>query len=124
MGADLASLKDLPDWPRLLSRVQSAAYVGVSPGTFDKEVGAGYWPPGERRGGRITWDRVLLDQYQDARSGLAAPGSEGPNGWDEDYGGARPARQSLDAQRQAAEKRMDDLRRGRRGARERFKSPE
>lgn len=117
MGADLASLKDLPDWPRLLSRVQAAAYVGVSTGTFDKEVAVGYWPPGERRGSRIIWDRALLDRYQDARSGLAAPGSEEPNEWDEDYGEARPTRQSLDEQRRAAEERMDKIRAGRRGPR-------
>ncbi|CCC96863.1 hypothetical protein [Azospirillum baldaniorum] len=60
----------LPDWPRCLSRDQAAAYVGVSPGKFDQEVADGIWPSGETRGGRILWDRVLLDKWQDERSGL------------------------------------------------------
>ncbi len=59
--------------PRCLSRAEAAAYVGVSLETFDAEVRAGYWPKPERRGmkgGRLTWDRMLLDAAQDRHSRL------------------------------------------------------
>lgn len=70
--------------PRLLSRDQAAFYVGVSVNTFMREVGAHVWPAGQRRGERILWDRALLDDVIDARSGLlAAPsGASAPNPWD------------------------------------------
>lgn len=63
----------LPFWPRYLTRAQAAAYVGVSVDVFDDEVQAGDWPPARRRGGkggRLTWDRLLLDRMADAASGL------------------------------------------------------
>lgn len=72
MAARRTDLADLPNWPRLLSREQAAAYVGVSAGTFDKEVSDGIWPAGERRGSRVLWDRALIDRKQDERSGLLA----------------------------------------------------
>lgn len=72
MAARRADLADLPYWPRMLSREQAAAYVGVSAGTFEKEVADGVWPGGERRGARVLWDRALLDRTQDERSGLLA----------------------------------------------------
>lgn len=64
----------LPGWPRCLGREQAAAYLGVSTSTFDAEVKAGRWPGPDRRGargGRVTWDRVLLDATQDRHSRLA-----------------------------------------------------
>lgn len=63
----------LPGWPRCLGRMQAAAYLGVSVDTFDAEVKAGYWPGPDRRGakgGRLTWDRALLDATQDRHSRL------------------------------------------------------
>ncbi|TWA73978.1 hypothetical protein FBZ83_12645 [Azospirillum brasilense] len=72
MSAKRADLSGLPFWPRCLSRDQAAAYVGVSPGKFAEEVGAGIWPAGEPRGGRVLWDRNLLDIAQDKRSGIVA----------------------------------------------------
>ena len=72
MAARRSDMAGLPYWPRCLSRDQAAAYVGVSPGKFDQEVEAGIWPPGEHRGGRVLWDRTLLDMAQDRRSGLVA----------------------------------------------------
>ena len=57
-------------WPRMLSVEQAAAYVGTSRQTFLKEVEAGVWPAPARLRGRDFWDRVLLDQAQDVRSGL------------------------------------------------------
>jgi hypothetical protein len=68
-------LSSLPFWPRLLSREEAARYVGVSPETFDGEVALGLWPAARRRGGkggRLTWDRALLDAAADRDSGLTA----------------------------------------------------
>ena len=73
MTARRPSLTDLPFWPRYLSREQAAAYVGVSPDTFENEVARGYWPAARRRGdkgGRLTWDRCALDAAADRDSGL------------------------------------------------------
>jgi hypothetical protein len=67
------ALSDLPFWPRYLSREQAAVYVGVSADTFDQEVVAGLWPGPRRRGGkggRLTWDRCMLDAAADRDSGL------------------------------------------------------
>jgi hypothetical protein len=60
---------------RFLTRQQAAIYVGVSVSTFDHEVQTGLWPRGRRRGvkgGRLTWDRALLDAAADRQSGLSA----------------------------------------------------
>lgn len=54
---------------------QAAIYVGVSVSTFDHEVRIGIWPRGRRRGvkgGRLTWDRALLDAAADRQGGLSA----------------------------------------------------
>jgi predicted DNA-binding transcriptional regulator AlpA len=48
--------------PRGLSRVQSAAYVGVSPTLFDDMVSDGRMPKPIRINGRRVWDRVKLDE--------------------------------------------------------------
>jgi hypothetical protein len=59
--------------PRCLTRPQAASYVGVSVDTFDAEVRCGVWPAGSPRGGRggkLTWDRRLLDLVLDRQSGL------------------------------------------------------
>lgn len=62
--------------PRYLSREEAAAYLGVSPETFDREVEAGWWPSARRRGEkgtRLTWDRLALDAAADQASGLGQP---------------------------------------------------
>ena len=62
--------------PRCLTREQAAAYVGVSVDLFDAEVKAGMWPKGRPRGakgGKLTWDRKMLDVAEDQRSGLHLP---------------------------------------------------
>ena len=52
--------------PRLLNREQAAAYLGISPGTFDKLVKAGVMPQAKRLSeGRIAWDRQEVDQAVD-----------------------------------------------------------
>jgi hypothetical protein len=72
---------EMPDWPRFMVRELAAAYVGVSPNVFDKEVAAGMWPKARLRGakgGLLTWDRVLLDAAADRDAGLAAGVLPGP----------------------------------------------
>jgi predicted DNA-binding transcriptional regulator AlpA len=48
--------------PRGLSRVQSAAYVGVSPSLFDEMVRDGRMPKPVRINARTVWDRLQLDE--------------------------------------------------------------
>jgi hypothetical protein len=71
MGASREGLSGLPYWPRMLSREQAAAYVGVSARLFDQEVREGRWPAGIPRGAgrRLTWDRVQLDARLDNDDG-------------------------------------------------------
>jgi hypothetical protein len=62
--------------PRFLTRAEAARYLGVGPDTFADEVAAGIWPQGWPRGGKggkLTWDRLLLDRVADGRSGLQQP---------------------------------------------------
>jgi predicted DNA-binding transcriptional regulator AlpA len=47
--------------PRGLSRVQAAAYVGVSPTLFDQLVADGRMPRPKRINSRVVWDRIQLD---------------------------------------------------------------
>jgi predicted DNA-binding transcriptional regulator AlpA len=47
--------------PRGLSRVQAAAYIGVSPSLFDEMVRDGRMPKPTRINSRTVWDRVKLD---------------------------------------------------------------
>ncbi|WP_143456076.1 DNA-binding protein [Novacetimonas hansenii] len=72
----------LPFWPRYLTKKLAAFYLGVSTSTFDDEVKQGWWPPARPRGGRggrLTWDRMLLDLYADRASGIGvgAPAATG-----------------------------------------------
>ena len=48
--------------PRGLSRVQAAAYIGVSPALFDQLVQEGRMPKPTRINVRIVWDRIKLDE--------------------------------------------------------------
>jgi predicted DNA-binding transcriptional regulator AlpA len=52
--------------PRGLSRVEAAAYIGVSPSTFDQLVKDGRMPPAKRINSRTVWDRKQLDAAFDA----------------------------------------------------------
>ena len=60
--------------PRGLSRVQSAAYIGVSPSLFDEMVRDGRMPKPMRINARTVWDRVKLDEAFAALSD--APGGD------------------------------------------------
>jgi hypothetical protein len=71
---------------RFLARAEAAAYLGVSPRTFDAEVTEGLWPsplPRGGRGGRLTWDVRALDKAADRISGLVATLSEEVPSWAE-----------------------------------------
>lgn len=65
--------------PRGLSRVQAAAYVGVSPGLFDTMVADGRMPKPVRINARTVWDRVKLDE---AFAALADEERKGDDLWD------------------------------------------
>lgn len=47
--------------PRGLSRETAAAYVGVSPVTFDVMVGDGRMPPPKQINARLVWDIRAVD---------------------------------------------------------------
>ena len=47
--------------PRVLSRVQAAAYLGVSPTLFDRAVKDGKMPKPFRLYGRVLWDARKID---------------------------------------------------------------
>lgn len=53
-------LQDGP-WPRGLSRVEAAAYVGIGATKFDELVGDGRMPKPKKIDGRRVWDRHQLD---------------------------------------------------------------
>lgn len=63
--------------PRGLSRVEAAAYIGVSASLFDEMVKDGRMPRPKRINSRTIWDRRKLDKSFDA-----LPGDEGD---DEDW---------------------------------------
>lgn len=63
MVAQRGDLTDLPHWPRLLSREQSAAYLGVSAPTLDT---LGITSVKVR--GRRLYDRLVLDKWVDGLS--------------------------------------------------------
>jgi predicted DNA-binding transcriptional regulator AlpA len=62
--------------PRGLSRMQAAAYIGVSPSLFDEMVKDGRMPQPMRINARAVWDRVKLDE---AFAALSDGGSDGSN---------------------------------------------
>jgi hypothetical protein len=63
--------------PRGLSRVEAAAYVGVSPSLFDEMVKDGRMPEAKKVNTRVIWDRLALDA-----AFSALPSSEEENPWD------------------------------------------
>jgi len=64
--------------PRGLSRVQSAAYIGVSPGLFDELVKDWRMPQPIRLNSRVLWDRFQLDE---AFVALSDGGTGGDDPW-------------------------------------------
>jgi predicted DNA-binding transcriptional regulator AlpA len=56
-----ASTRQLRFLPRGMSRIEAAAYVGVSPSLFDEMVKDGRMPGPKRINTRVVWDRFALD---------------------------------------------------------------
>ncbi|RVT84550.1 hypothetical protein DXV76_12815 [Rhodobacteraceae bacterium CCMM004] len=66
---------------RMLSRGEAAAYVGVSPVTFDKMIRDRMMPPAKRIYNRTLWDVRQLDScLEDIPGGVV----EAPNPWDDE----------------------------------------
>lgn len=72
MTNPMPALSDLPDWPRLMSEEQAAAYVGVSVSTFVANIG-NPWPEPIQFGRRKLYDRVAIDRAVDALSEHLSP---------------------------------------------------
>jgi hypothetical protein len=65
--------------PRGLSRVEAAAYVGISPSLFDILVKDGRMPIPKRINARAVWDRLQLD----AAFAALPTNDSAANPWDE-----------------------------------------
>ncbi|SOC43780.1 hypothetical protein SAMN05892877_111228 [Rhizobium subbaraonis] len=65
---------------RGLNRLQSAAYVGVSPSLFDEMVGDGRMPQPKRANARVIWDRRALDRAFDRLPGGSPDDDQ--DGWE------------------------------------------
>mgnify|MGYP001294239306 CR=1 FL=1 len=61
--------------PRLLSVEEAARYVGLSRSAFLGSV-ANSVPPLRLGTRRVTWDRVALDRWIDAQSGISTPDTQ------------------------------------------------
>jgi predicted DNA-binding transcriptional regulator AlpA len=55
--------------PRGLSRVEAAAYIGISPSLFDRGIKDRLWPKPFRVYGRVLWCRRKLDAALDLLAG-------------------------------------------------------
>jgi predicted DNA-binding transcriptional regulator AlpA len=55
-----------PHWPRGLSRLRAAAYIGVTPQAFDRMVAEEQMPPRTKIGGVWRWDKLAVDRNFDA----------------------------------------------------------
>lgn len=64
--------------PRGLSRVQAAAYIGVSPSLFDEMVKDGRMPKATAINARKVWDRIKLDE---AFAALSDDDKDGKDPW-------------------------------------------
>ena len=65
--------------PRGLSRVQAAAYIGVSPTTFDRMIRDRLMPKPVRIYGRTVWDIRKLD----AAFAALDKDADADDGWDD-----------------------------------------
>lgn len=92
MTASLKDLRDLPDWPLMLSAAQAAAYVGLSHDGFRSAVARGIYPAGIRGpfGRRILWHRHALDRAA-ARVADLPPNGEEPSISDEEWAAWSPS---------------------------------
>lgn len=70
MTARRHDLIGLPDWPRLLSAEQAAAYLGVTAPTFAAKCPV---KPCRLFGSRTLYDRKALDRWVDATAPEGKP---------------------------------------------------
>jgi predicted DNA-binding transcriptional regulator AlpA len=65
--------------PRGLDRLEAAAYVGVSPGVFDRMVADRRMPSAREIDARHVWDRLELDRAFDALPHVAGRAATEPD---------------------------------------------
>lgn len=68
--------RGVPYWPRGMSRLRAAFYVGVTPQSFDRMVTGGSMPKPTFFGGRNLWDRFAIDKALDDLFGTNSQGEE------------------------------------------------
>lgn len=66
--------------PRGLSRCEAAAYIGISPSSFDRMLDNHDMPPPKQINGRKVWCRLELDEAFERLPGGSALSEENP--WD------------------------------------------
>ncbi len=81
--AEINSTRPIPlPTARLLSRGEAAAYVGISPVTFDKLVTENLMPPAKRIYSRILWDVRQIDSaIEDLPGGAEDARLESSDDW-------------------------------------------
>ncbi|MGF7177010.1 hypothetical protein [Azospirillum doebereinerae] len=69
-------LAGLPNWPRLLTRLQAASYLGLTVNSFNLGMEEGTWPDPITYGRSKLWDRRRLDEAVDMLSGYSIEAHE------------------------------------------------
>ncbi len=67
--------------PRGLSRIEAAAYIGVSASLFDIMVADGRMPAPKRIGSRTVWDRAAVDAAFESLPDTAGNTAEPDDVW-------------------------------------------
>ena len=70
-----------PPIPRLLGMPHAAAFLGLSPRSFEKLWRTHQLPQPHRLGRRLLWDIRLLEEYVNELSGLSDPSVVSNEGW-------------------------------------------
>jgi hypothetical protein len=65
-AAGAASMNELRYSPRGMSRIEAAAYIGISPSLFDEMVKDRRMPGPKLINSRVVWDRFALDDAFEA----------------------------------------------------------
>src|SRR5260221_12947848 len=59
---DEMNVNRFPHWPRGLSRLRAAAYIGVTPQVFNRLVAENKMPRPKRIGHLMRWDKLAIDK--------------------------------------------------------------
>lgn len=62
----------IPHWPAMMKRATAAAYLDMSPASFENEILLGRIPHGVMFGGREHWRKDALDKALDQLTGEPA----------------------------------------------------